>query len=140
MKKKLTIIGIIILMLGGASKTSAQVAVRIYPLNESAAKKAAELSRFYVGDSIIRYDTGKKVVFEMKCCSDSMMYLYSPSYDNKGKRTDCCPVLSIFVSNGKYCNDDMPSNRNTYNSEESGKQLKIIERALESLKKMSNRN
>ena len=129
-------------MLGGSSqKVSAQVAVRIYPLAESAAKKAAELSQFYVGDSTIRYDTGKKVVFEMRCCSDSTMDLYFPVYDEStGKRKDCCPVLTLFTRNGKYFTDNMPSEGSTYAPKETEKQVELIKRALESLKKMSNQN
>ena len=130
--KKLFILAIIIMVLGGANKTAtAQIHPLTYPLSSSVAKKADELKKFYrKGKLIERYDSNQSTVFEMKCSSDSTLAIYFPVYSDIGRRTDYFPIITLYQQHGKWLTDTTPMNGKSYDQKESRGQAKIINQAV----------
>lgn len=130
--KKLFILAIIIMVLGGANKTAtAQIHPLTYPLSSSVAKKTDELKKFYrKGKLIERYDSNQKTVLEMKCSSDSTLAIYFPVYNEIGRRTDYFPIITLYQQYGKWLTDNMPKNGKNYDQKESRSQAKIINQAI----------
>lgn len=125
---------IIILLFGVSERVNAQVYVVTYQLNNSVAKRADGLKKFYhEGELIKRYNANQITVFEMKCCSDSTFLVYLPVYSEDGRRTDCCPRMTLYLKRGKWRADNMPADKFAYNRKESKNQAKIISRALDLL-------
>lgn len=142
MKKSiLLLIAIIILMIsGGPEKATAQelVAVRIYPLNGSALKKAEKLKDFYHPKEIIKiFGLNRRISFGMQSCPDSTLAIYLPTFDKDGDRTDCGPAIMLFISNDKWFTHNKPINGKSYCRKESKQQAKIIKKSLKFLARMN---
>lgn len=138
MKKQIMFfVAIIILMIGGVSKNTMardRVSVVVHSLKGVAAEKAEGLIKFYQNGWLITSPgKSKKIGFIMKCCSDSTLMIYFPTYDKAGERTDCCPVFMLHRNVGEWFSYDKPENGRDYSPKETRAQARIIKRALKFL-------